>query len=295
MNVLLAGSNTYLAGCLIPFLLQNGHEVVCLARDKKLFLARNKFAGVKVIQGDLLRKAAIEPFPVGTDAAFYLGGRLTQTTGFAGLEVLSARNFMDALDQTRCRQVITSSELNNPKKQAADDVLADGHAAFTCLQLSMVIGGGNIPMELFDSLTHHNTTVITSAWAEAQIQPIYINDVLTYLHDSLLNEATFGNRLSVCGPAVLSFKQMIEEYCFAFKPGKKNILVLPSLSTRLASYIANFLAPLSYPDAQSLLANLQYNSVSDDTAINNIIPHECVSFKQSLKLMHDQNQHTIPA
>ena len=295
MRILLAGSNTYIAGCLIPYLLQNGHEVICLARDKKHFMSQKKHEGAQVIQADLLRNAAIEPFPVDIDVALYLGGRLTQTTGFAGLEALSAQNFMNALNQTDCRQVITTSDLNNPKIQVADEILAGGRAAFTCLQLSMVIGEGSLAMELFDALTHHTTTVITSAWAAAQIQPVYINDVLSYLKNCLLNAATFGNRLSVCGPEVFSFKQMLSDYCAAFKPGKKNILVLPALGTRLASYIANFLSPLSYPEAQNLLANLHYNSVSDDTRIWDIGPQQYVSFKQSLKLIHDQSKLSIPA
>ena len=88
---------------------------------------------------------------------------------------------------------------------------------------------------------------------------------------------------------------MLFDYCAAFKPGKKNILVLPALGARLASYIANFLSPLSYPEAQNLLANLHYNSVSDDTRMRDIGPQQYVSFKQSLKLIQDQSKLSIPA
>jgi nucleoside-diphosphate-sugar epimerase len=100
MKILLAGSNSYIATRLIPYLLDKGHEVICVARDKKYFLAHNRYRGMHVLNGDLLRSHSIEPFPKDIDAAYYLANRLTQTSGFAGLEALSAQNFMDALNKT---------------------------------------------------------------------------------------------------------------------------------------------------------------------------------------------------
>src|ERR1700759_1846064 len=164
MKILLAGSNSYIATRLIPYLLDKGHEVICVARDKKYFLSQNKQKGIQVLNGDLLRARSIEPFPVKIDAAFYLANRLTQTSGFAGLEALSAQNFMDALNKTHCTQLITTGELNNPTRHHIEDILASGRCNLTGLQLSMVIGGGSIPMELFGALTNNTPIVITNAW-----------------------------------------------------------------------------------------------------------------------------------
>jgi len=295
MKVLIAGSGSYLASFLIPHLVQNGHEVTCLVRDKKYFLSQNKFYDIKVLQGDLLRKAFIEPFPEDTDVAFYLAGRLIQTTGFAGLEALSAQNFMQALAQTNCRQLLATCELNSLTKQHVDDILDSGNAAFTNLRLSMLIGEDSIALRLFDGLTRNKNIIITSAWANAQIQPVYIDDVLTYIDGCLLNEATFNKRLDICGPEVMSFKQMVYDYLSIFRAGKHHILSLPVLNANLAAYLANFLAPLNYPEAKSLLENLKYDSVSRDNRIWDIIPHVCVNFKQSLIFLHDHTGHTVRA
>jgi uncharacterized protein YbjT (DUF2867 family) len=296
MKILLAGSNSYIAVHLIPYLLDKGHEVICLARDKKYFQAQNKFKGVTVLNGDLLRSHSIEPFPIKIDAAFYLANRLTQTSGFAGLEALSAQNFMDALNRTHCTQLITTGELNNPSRHHIEDILAKGRAHLTGLQLSMVIGDGSIAMELFGALTNNTPIVITNAWAEAKIQPVYIGDLLLYLHDCLLNKATYNRNFDICGPQVLTFKQMMLIYIATYRQDNKpNIVILPSLNARLASYLANFLSPINYPEAQSLLGNLRFDSISGDDCIKDIIPHQCLTFKESLRLIHDKDERTVHA
>jgi uncharacterized protein YbjT (DUF2867 family) len=295
MKVLIAGSNSYIATHLIPYLTTKGHEVVCVARDKKYFLATHKTKGITVLNGDLLRSRSIEPFPEDIDAAFYLANRLTQTSGFAGLEALSAQNFMDALNLTQCRQLITTGELNNPSRDHIEHILAAGKAALTGMQISMVIGDGSIAMDLFDALTRNTPIVITNAWAGAQIQPVYIEDALAYLHDCLLNRATYNRKFDICGPQILTFKQMMLLYIATYKTDadRPNIVILPSLNARLASYLANFLSPINYPEAQSLLENLKYDSVSGEDPINDVIPRECATFKESLKLIHDKDERVV--
>jgi len=296
MKVLIAGSNSYIATHLIPYLTEKGHEVVCVARDKKYFSSKNKIKGITVLNGDLLRSRSIDPFPEDVDVAFYLANRLTQTSGFAGLEALSAQNFMDALNRTQCRQLITTGELNNPTRDHIENILASGKAALTGLQTSMVIGDGSIAMDLFDALTRNTPIVITNAWAEAKIQPVYIDDVLAYLNDCLLNRATYNHKLDICGSQILTFKQMMLIYIAMYKADNRpNIVILPSLNARLASYLANFLSPINYPEAQSLLENLKYDSVSCDNSINDIVPRESVTFKESLKLIHDKDERVVHA
>ena len=288
MKVLLAGANSYIATHLIPYLLRQGHEVICVARDKKYFSSQNKFKEVTVLNGDLLRSHSIEPFPEDVDAAYYLANRLTQTLGFAGLEALSAQNFMTALNRTQCRQLITVGDINNTSRLHVENILAAGKVALTGLQTSMIVGKGSISMELFSALTQNTPIVITKAWAEANIQPICIDDLLAYLHDCLLNQATYNRKFDIGGPQVMTFKQMMLLYIATYIEAKPNIVILPSLNARLASYLANFLSPINYPEAKSLLENLRYDSVCENDSIKDILPHECITFKQSLKLIHDK-------
>ena len=288
MKVLLAGANSYIGARLIPFLAEKGHEVVCIVRDKKYFTGQIKYPGVAVQNGDLLRSQSIEPFPEDIDAAFYLVNRLTQTSGFAGLEALSAQNFMDALNKTNCGQLITIGDTCNPSRAHIENILANGKAALTGLQTSMIIGEGSISLELFNALTQNTPIVITKSWANTVIQPVYVDDVLTCLHDCLLNKDTFNHKFDIGGPQALTFKQMLLIYIATYMDVKPGIVIIPFLNSKLSSYLVNFLSPTSYPEAQGLLQNLDNDSVCKDGRINAILPREYTTFKQSLRLIHDK-------
>ena len=289
MKVLVVGANSYIGTRLIPVLLEKGHQVVCLSRDKKYFSSQNYDERVTVLNGDLLRSKSIESFPGDIDAAYYLVNRLTQTLGFAGMEALSAQNFMDALSKINCRQVITVSTIFNTLSASTlsrlnvEDILGSGKAALTIFQTNMIIGTGSIAMELFKALTKNTPIFIAKTWAQAFTQPIYCGDVLEYLEGSLLNQKTFNQCFDICGPEILSFKQMLLTYIAIFKDFKPSIITLPFLTTKLSSNLLNLLATTSYTDAQTLFENLKTDKICLDNSISDIIPRQCLTFKQSLR------------
>jgi uncharacterized protein YbjT (DUF2867 family) len=294
MKLLLAGANSYVGSRLLPFLLQNGHEVVCVVRDKQLFSEQNKYANISLLDGDLLRRRGIEAFPEDIDAAFYLANRLTQTSGFAALEALSAQNFMEALNKTQCRQLITMSPISDLPPVHVENILASGKAALTGLQTSMIIGRGSIALQLFEALIQKTPIVITRQWAKTLFQPIYIDDVLATLHSCLANKDTFNHRFDLGGPQVLSFKQMMLVYIATNVEVKPGVVILPFLNSRLASYLVNFLSPVSYPEAQSLLQSLDHDSVCHNLNTE-IMPDDSITFKQSLRLIHDRSGEKVLA
>lgn len=293
MKILIAGANSYIGKLLIPFLIEKGHQVVCLVRDSNYFAAQNNYDGVSLISGDLLRTQRIVPFPEDIDAAYYLVNNLTQTRNFAGLEALSAQNFIDALNRTECRQIITISGINNNSSASTlsrmhvEDILRTGAARLTVLQTTMVIGSGSIAMELFNALTKKTPIVIVRNWIQAHTQPIYTGDVLGYLESSLLNTETYDRMFEIGGPEVLPFKQMLLIYIAIFKDFKPSIVTLPFLSDKLTSYLLNMMSPVNYPDSRTLVENLRNNMVCQDNSIRDVIPRQCLTFKQSLKLAHD--------
>jgi uncharacterized protein YbjT (DUF2867 family) len=293
MKILLAGANSYVGSRLLPFLLDKGHEIIYVARDKQYFADHNHYNNITLLNGDLLRRQSIEPFPEDIDVAFYLANRLTQTSGFAALEALSAQNFMDRLNLTQCKQVITIGPVGVSGRTHVEHILADGKAALTGLQTSMIIGEGSIAIELFEALTQNTPIVITKTWAKTLIQPIYIGDVLTIMHNCLLNKSMYDQHSDIGGPQQLTFKQMMLLYIAVRKIEKPDIMILPFLSSKLASYLVNFLSPISYPDAQALIQNLDKDSVCKN--INPAIMPECLTFKQSLKLIHDRSDEKVLA
>jgi uncharacterized protein YbjT (DUF2867 family) len=289
MKVLLAGANNYIAKSLIHRLLDQGHEVVCQVRDKTHFQKQYAFNGIQLIQGDLLRERSIEPLPYETDVAFYLVNSLSQTSGFAGLEALSATNFIRALNNTNCKQIITLSEICGEETDAGvsrrhiEEILSDGQAALTAFKTGMVIGPGTIALEMLQELTRKSTIIIPQKWATAKIQPIALEDVIGYLMASMLNKNTYKQTLEIGGPDVVTFRQLLFTYTHICKKVIADITTLPYLSFKIVSHWLNLLTPLSYPQAQALIESLEFDSFCHDNSINQLIPISCTPLDKILE------------
>jgi uncharacterized protein YbjT (DUF2867 family) len=73
MKILLTGANGYIGTRLLPLLLEDGHEVICMVRDKRRFAEESDFGKqVKIITGDLLKPETLDTVPQDIDAAYYL-------------------------------------------------------------------------------------------------------------------------------------------------------------------------------------------------------------------------------
>ncbi|HVV56297.1 MAG TPA: NAD(P)H-binding protein [Mucilaginibacter sp.] len=294
MKVLLAGVNSYIGKRMIGFLAEKGHHVVCLVRDKQLFCKQNELSrNVTVISGDLLRMQTVESFPQDIDAAYYLINTLTQTSEFAGLEALSARHFIDRINSTACRQIITltgiqhHSSPNILSRQHVEDILGSGRAALTVFRTTMIIGDGSIATELLKTVTGKTPVIVAQSWTKARVQPIWVNDVLSYLEACLLNEKTYNRKFDIGGPEVLSFKQMLLYYIAVNIKQKPGIIAVPMLTSKMSSYLLNILTPVSYTMAKGIIETLQEDNICRDNSIAAILPREGTNFKRSLRLLHD--------
>ncbi|MFC6737457.1 SDR family oxidoreductase, partial [Halolamina salina] len=67
MNVLVTGATGFVGGRLIPALLDAGHEVSALVRDRSTYDAPE---GVTVFEGDVLEPSGLDDALEGADAAY---------------------------------------------------------------------------------------------------------------------------------------------------------------------------------------------------------------------------------
>ncbi|NHA08022.1 NAD(P)H-binding protein [Mucilaginibacter sp. HC2] len=292
MKVLLAGANSYIGMMLIPVLLEKGHEVVCLVSDKKRFYERNNFAHqVTLLTGDLLREQSIEAFPADIEVAYYLVHSMAQSQDLAALEALSAYNFIHALDQTGCCQTIFLSGISNGKNQSKqadsrkhiEDVLKEGKSALTILRAAMIIGWGSTSFEIIRNLTEKLTVMTVPGWVNSRCQPIAIRDVLTYLESVMLNEKTFNRSFEIGGPDILTFKEMILGYA-QIRQLKRHIITIPFLPSGILSYWLSRTNPFEYAVTHNLASSLKDETIMHEHSIEDIVPSQCLTYKESLLL-----------
>ena len=291
MKVLLAGANGYIGTRLIPVLLENGHTVVCLVRDKRRFHEQSDYANrVTLITGDLL-KDNIETFPEDIDAAYYLVHSMAQDKNFAELEAKSAQNFVTELNKTHCEQVIYLSGIVNDtdlsnhllSRRHVEDVLKECKAAVTVLRAAIIIGSGSSSFEIIRDLTEKLPVMTVPRWVNTKCQPIAIRDVLGYLEGVLLNKNSFNKTFDIGGPDILSFKQMMLTYAEVRKLSR-HIIIIPFLSPKISSYWLYFVTSTSYSLAQSLVDSMKNETIMKNHDIDKIVPRQCITYKEALEL-----------
>lgn len=296
MKVLLTGANGYIGTRLIPVLLQQGHEVVCLVRDKRRFHEQSGFEGkVTLITGDLLRPESISPVPPDVDVAYYLVHSMSQDKDFSQLESYSAHNFVEALSHTHCKQIIYLSGISNAKnlsphlesRKHVEDVLKESQAPVTVLRASIIIGSGSSSFEIIRDLTEKLPVMITPRWVNTKCQPIAIRDVLAYLEGVALKESAYNKTYDICGPDVLTFKQLMQGYA-RVRNLKRGILTVPFLSPKLSSYWLYFVTSTSYSLASSLVESMKNESVCRDSSINEVVARQCLGYEEALKLAFEK-------
>nr|WP_294946100.1 SDR family oxidoreductase [uncultured Mucilaginibacter sp.] len=292
MKVLLAGANGYIGTRLIPVLLEQGHNVVCLVRDKRRFHEQSDYSDrVTLLTGDLLKEESIEALPGDIDAAYYLVHSMAQAADFAALEALSAHNFAQALNKTFCKQVIYLSGIVNDthlsshllSRRHVEDVLKECKAAVTVLRAAIIIGSGSSSFEIIRDLTEKLPIMTVPRWVNTKCQPIAIRDILGYLEGVLLNEKALGKTFDVGGPDILTFKQMMLGYARVRKL-KRYIITIPFLSPKISSYWLYFVTSTSYSLAQSLVDSMKNETIMKNHDINAVVPRNCLGYEDALKL-----------
>jgi uncharacterized protein YbjT (DUF2867 family) len=112
--VFITGANGNIGMQLLPALLQKGHSVTCLVRDKQRFIEKNNLSGkVQTVTGDLLKSETIEDIPTDIDVAYYVVNSQLRNGEFSQLAALAAHNFVQALDKTNCKQIVFLSRGSN--------------------------------------------------------------------------------------------------------------------------------------------------------------------------------------
>jgi uncharacterized protein YbjT (DUF2867 family) len=292
MKVLLAGANGYIGTRLISVLLEHGHNVICLVRDKRRFHEQSDYSDrVTLLTGDLLKELSIEAIPDDVDAAYYLVHSMAQADDFSALEALSAHHFVQAINKTNCKQVIYLSGITNDtnlsnhlqSRRHVEDVLKEGKAALTVLRAAIIIGSGSSSFEIIRDLTEKLPVMTVPRWVNTRCQPIAIRDVLGYLSGVLLNELSFNRTFDIGGPDILTFKQMMLTYAKVRKL-KRYIVTISFLSPKISSYWLYFVTSTSYSLAQSLVDSMKNETIMKNHDIDEVVKRDCLTYEEALKL-----------
>lgn len=304
MKILVTGANGYIGTRLLPVLLEEGHELVCMVRDKRRFIKKIEYPEkITIIEADLVSGKGLDQIPVDIEAAYYLVHSMSSPKGdFSDTEKTTAQHFVDALAKSdSCRQIIYLTGIANDSKLskhlssrlAVEDVLKKSGIPCTILRAAIIIGSGSASFEIIRDLVEKLPVMVAPKWVRTRCQPIGIRDVLRYLKGVLAQEDAYNQTFDIGGPDILTYQEMLLGYAES-RHLKRYIINVPLLTPKLSSYWLNFVTSVPFSLASSLVESMRNEVICRDDSIKKVVPGDCFSYRESLNMAFEKiEQHSI--
>ncbi|RZL57798.1 MAG: NAD-dependent epimerase/dehydratase family protein, partial [Pedobacter sp.] len=286
MKILLTGATGYIGKRLLPALIEMGHEVICVVRDKaRIDISAFKDSKIEIIEADLMQSDTMKSLPKDIDIAYYLVHSMSTSGDFSKMELKSAENFSAYLDKTTAQQLIYLSGIVNEKelsnhlnsRKAVEERLKKGKVATTVLRAGIIIGSGSASFEIIRDLVEKLPVMVAPKWLKTRCQPIAIRNVIQFLTGVLGKTDTYNKHFDIYGPNLLSYKQMLEQFAKVRKL-KRKILIVPVFSPKLSSYWLYFVTSTSYDLAKNLVDSMKIDVIPEENDLHkklniNLIPY----------------------
>lgn len=297
MKILLTGATGYIAQRLLPVLLEQEHEVVCMVRDASRFNVK-RFANpelISIVEADLTDPASLESLPKDIDAAYFLVHSMSARGNFGDTERDSAQNFAKAISATAAKQVIFLSGIVNSSKlsrhlasrKLVEDTLSKGKVPVTTLRAGIIVGSGSASFEIIRDLVEKLPVMIAPKWLQTKCQPIAIRNVIEFLSGVLLKEFTYSKHYDIYGPDILSYKQMLLQFAEVRKL-KRKIITVPVMTPKLSSYWLYFVTSTSYNLAINLVDSMRVDVVAEPNDLADRLGITPIPYKRAIEMAFDK-------
>jgi len=306
MKILLTGSTGYIGRRLLPSLLSDGHEVICLVRDQRRFdwddFSKEDLAKISVVEGDLSKGSTLASAPIDFDVAYYLVHSMSSShEDFTRIESESAKNFVELVNRSTAKQIIYLSGIVNDdglsshllSRKNVEDILMTSKVPATVLRAAIIIGSGSASFEIIRDLVEKLPVMIAPRWLKTRCQPIGIRNVIEYLQGVMLKPEAFNQSFDIGGADILTYKEMLLGYANV-RNLKRLIITVPVLSPKLSSLWLYFVTSTSYSLARTLVASMKNEVICNDTRIQQVVPIKILRYQEALQLAFDKiNQKDI--
>ncbi|MFD0793251.1 SDR family oxidoreductase [Mucilaginibacter litoreus] len=300
MKILLTGASGYIGKRLLPMLTEQGHEVICVVRDKSRFSTDAlKTANVSVAEADLLDAASLKALPKDIDAAYYLVHSMAGTN-FSDKEKRSAENFVSYLNQTNAQQLIYLGGIVNEEelskhlssRKAVEACLGQGRVPLTALRAGIIVGSGSASFEIIRDLVEKLPVMIAPKWLNTKCQPIAIRNVVQFLSGVLGREDTYGQNFDIYGPDTLTYKQMLLQFAEVRKL-KRRIFTVPVMTPKLSSYWLYFVTSTSYALAKNLVESMKIDVVGRPNDLSGRLNISLIPYKEAIRIAFDKIEQNL--
>ncbi len=279
--ILVTGATGYIAGRLIPQLLQKGYRVRCMARDPRRLHGRTWYSRVEVVAGDVTLPETLPPAMQDVRAAYYLIHNMSSGRDYTRRDLQGARNFARAAAQAGIDQIIYLGGLADPQAPIAPHIrsrietgqaLREGPVPVTEFRAGVIVGPGSISFEMIRFITEQFPIVVGPRWLLHRTQPIDARNVLDYLLSALDVTASRGGIYEIGGQDVMTYTETMLRYA-RLRGLWRGLITIPFLPLELMAWGVDKLTPVPLTIARPLIEGLKCDSlVRVDDALR-VFPH----------------------
>ncbi len=268
-TVLITGATGYIGRRLKHRLLANGNYNIRLFVRNRMKVQVSVVDLVEVFEGTTFESDSLLKALEGVDTAFYLIHSMGTKENYSKLDRISAENFRSACIKAGVRRIVylgglgvkeTASEHLLSRIETGEVLSIEPDKIQTIwLRAGIIIGSGSASYEILRNLVQKLPVMITPKWVRTKTQPIGIEDVLSYLEDSISLEYE-KNLVVDIGSERLSFQEMMRQ-ASEVSGLKRFLFPVPVLSPKLSSYWLILFTPVPYRLASALVEGLKSETV----------------------------------
>lgn len=273
MRIAVTGATGYIGGRLVPRLLANGHDLICLARNPGKLEGRSWSNDVEAVRADVFEPETLEAALQGCDAAYYLVHSMGGSGSFRDADRVAAENFAAAAAAAGIGRIIYLGGLGDEddhlsahlgSRHEVGRALASGPVPVTEVRAAVIIGSGSVSFEMLRYLTEVLPAMVTPSWVQTRCQPIAIRDVLAYLIACLGEDGPGHTIYEIGGSDVLSYVDMMQAYARVAGLPRRLVVPVPLLTPRLSSLWIGLVTPLPVGVARPLVDSLKNEVIVHD-------------------------------
>ncbi len=301
-TILITGATGYIGRRLTHRLREDSrYQVRLFVRNSRKVLASTADL-VEIFEGTTFEYQSILPSLQGVDTAFYLIHSMGSDKDYRELDQKSADNFRRACIEAGVRRIVYLGGLGD-RGSASKHLLSrieTGEALSSepekintiWLRAGVIVGSGSASFEIIRNLCQKLPIMLTPTWVRTRTEAIGIEDVLSYLEQSIALEAE-DNLVVDIGSGEITFQQMMGQA--AETMGLRRLLIpVPVLSPKLSSYWLILFTSVPYRVASSLVEGLKSETVRQNDHARRFFPAiEPTPYRETVvqamfELEHDQ-------
>jgi len=290
-TVCVLGGTGFVGQHLINRLFEEGKRIRVLTRHRERHRELLVLPNVEVVEANVHDPTALRAQFEGMDAVINLVGILNpagrRTGGFKKAHVELAEKVIQACKEADVKRLLHMSALHADSEKAPSEYLRSkgvaedrvfenaGEVAVTSFRPSVIFGPGDSFFNRFAGLLKRLPCSFPLVRPRARFAPVFVGDVVNVFADALEDEATFGQRIALCGPKTYTLRELVE-YTRDLT-GQRNIIIgLPDWLATIQATFMEFVPgkPLTRDNLKSMKVDsvCPEGSVAQPTTIEAVVP-----------------------